>query len=156
MFENFVLADFPPAKGFTPENRKGFVYVLYWMSREIEVPFYIGETDGLSARMNNYCVGSFSAPTDFRVCECIRYFKDNKNCRVIVRYKTSSDRKAERLREEADIREALHLSGALLLNHFRSHNYRVDRDVDERKRLHMFCEASIRLQDLRVPAKVQR
>ncbi len=153
MFEHFVVADFPPAKGFTPESRKGFVYVLYWMSGEIEVPFYVGETDRLPGRVNDYYVGSFSAPTDFRVCECIRYFKDDKNCRVILRYKISSDRKAEREREEADIKEALHLSGALLLNHFRSHNYRVDKDVDERKRLHVFCEASLRLQNLRMPVK---
>src|SRR6266481_3613008 len=147
MFEDFVMADFPPAKGFTPESRKGFVYVIYWMSGEIEVPFYVGETDRLSGRVNDYRIGSFKAPTDFRVAECIGYFKDSKKCRVVFRYKNSSDRKAARKREEADIIEALHLSGALLLNHFRSHNYRVDKNVEsERKRLHMFCEASIKLQ----------
>ncbi len=151
MFEDFAVVDFPPVKGSIPEGRKGFVYVMCWIGGEIEVPFYVGETDRLSGRMNDHRLRSFKATADFRVGECIRYLRERKNCRVIVRYKGSSDSETKRKREEDDIIEELHLSGALLLNHFRGYSYRVDKEIEESERLQKFCEAAIRLHNLKPP-----
>jgi hypothetical protein len=147
MFEGFEVVEFPPIEGFIPKGRKGFVYVISWERDTLDVPFYVGETGWLLGRMKDYGVRSFAASTDFRVGECIRYLKEMKKYQINVRYKGSSDRKAEREREEGDIIEELHLSGALLLNHFRGYSYRVDDKTKEKKRLQIFCEALIRLKD---------
>jgi hypothetical protein len=151
MFEDFEGVDFPPGKGSIPEGLGGFVYVFCWISGAVEVPFYVGETGGLSKRMKNYCAASFSCVPDFRVGECIRYLKETKQYRVIFRYRSSSDGKKERKREEDDIKEGLLLSGRLLLNYFRGHSHHVDKEIVERERLHKFCDASIALQNLRPP-----
>lgn len=151
MFEHFEVVDFPPAKGSIPEGRGGFVYVFYWINGGIEVPFYVGETSRLSERMNEHGKAYFSCETDFRVGECIRYLKEIKKYQVVFGYRRSSDHEIERLREEDGIIEKLHLTGALLLNHFRSYSHYVDEETVERERLQKFCEASIELQNLRLP-----
>ena len=101
--------------------------------------------------MSDYRNACFSAETDFRVGECIRYLKGGKQYRVIFRYRRSSDQEIVRLREEDDIIEKLHLTGALLLNHFRSYSHYVDKEMVERERLQKFCDASITLQNLKSP-----
>src|SRR6266851_434379 len=104
MFEDFEGVDFPPGKGSIPEGLGGFVYVFCWIRGAVEAPFYVGETGGLSKRMKNYCTASFSCIPDFRVGECIRYLKETKQYRVVFRYRSSSDSKKERKREEDDIK----------------------------------------------------
>jgi hypothetical protein len=69
MLGDFKVIDFPPEKDAIAKGAGGFVYVVYWINGNIEVPFYVGATNGLSKRFDNYRTGKFTASTDFRVGE---------------------------------------------------------------------------------------
>src|SRR6266850_4906203 len=109
MFEEFAVTDFPTLKGLAslPGRPAGFVYVIFWMSEALHVPFYVGQTQRLSERMKDYCTAHFMASTDFRVGEAIRYLRDIKNYGIMLKYRPSD----ERARDERAIIRDLHLSG---------------------------------------------
>jgi len=65
------------------------VYGLFWVANGSEAPFYVGQTHRLSERVGDYCTADFAASTDFRVGEAIRYLRDIKKYRIILKYKPS-------------------------------------------------------------------
>ena len=49
-FEHFLAVEFPPINREVPS----FVYVLFWAKREVEVPFYVGQTNRIWGRLDDY------------------------------------------------------------------------------------------------------
>jgi hypothetical protein len=134
-FEGFSVLDFPPARGslLSPD---GFVYVFCWVADGMEIPFYVGQTNRFSGRMNDYCLASFKACTDFCVGEAVKYLKDTKNYRVVVRHRPSPEPPKE---EKAIIRRLL-VSGVWLLNCLPRYDYRADSEAEEREIVQRFCD----------------
>jgi hypothetical protein len=135
-FEGFSVVEFPPTKGSLLGPPNGFVYVFCWVADGVEIPFYVGQTDRFSLRMNDYCGANFSACTDFCVGEAVKYLKTTKNKRVVVRYRPSVDPPKE---EKATIRELL-ISGVRLLNCLPRYDYRTATATEERDAIRKFCD----------------
>lgn len=143
-FREFAEVDFPPPEGTLPGPPGGYVYVFFWVNKNAEIPFYVGETARLSGRVNDYAIASFSACTDFQVGEAARYLKEVKNYRIIVRYKQS----AEREKEEKYLTRELTLAGIRLLKCLPSYDYRNSDPDEERAVVQRFCNMLISLGNL--------
>lgn len=124
--EKTHLRDFS-AVNFPPKSGTGFIYILCWLSGDEEVPFYVGETQSIWGRLNDYYWAQFQAPTDFRVGEAVRYLS-TKNIHVVARYKPSVDRSCK---ERAIINE-LRAEGRRLLNDLPVYDYRTADEEQER------------------------
>lgn len=134
-FEDFSVTDFPVVRG-SISSPEGFVYIFCWVANGVETPFYVGQTNRFSGRMNDYSLANFSACTDFCVGEAVRYLKDTKTYSVVVRYKQSTDPP----REEKEIIRRLLVSGVWLLNCLPRYDYRNDTETEEREVVHRFCD----------------
>ena len=124
-FDDFNSMDLAPANGF------GFVYVLCWVNGHNEIPFYVGETQAIWGRMNDYHWAEFDASTDFRVGEAVKYL-NTKKLRIVAKYRVSADRRAGRRKEEAAIIRRLKDEGRVLLNDCPGYNYRTSTPDKER------------------------
>ncbi len=90
--------------------------------------------------MDDYWAKQFAACTDFRVGEAIRYLRDIRKFRIIVRYKQSSQPRKD---EYATVRD-LQTSGVRLLNDLLSYSYKDANEDEERTAVQKFCEGLIR------------
>ena len=123
----------------SPANGRGFVYVLCWTDGVKESPFYVGQTQAILGRMNDYHWADFQASTDFRVGEAVRYFRE-KGLRVIARYRLSAPSKSEREKEERGLIDALKAEGSVLLNCFPGYDYRKSVLEEQRGRIRGFVD----------------
>jgi hypothetical protein len=128
------LTDFEFAIDFP--QRRNVVYVLFYGDNE--KPFYVGETESFTGRMADYLRGTFAAATDFKVGEAIRYLEQHV-LRIRVGYQEHPDRPTARAREDEFI-VCLRSEGIPLLNDLAGYNYRTADKVDERSRVHKFCD----------------
>ena len=135
-FKDFSVVDFPAAKGSLLVSSEGFVYVFCWVADGVEIPFYVGQTNRFSGRMNDYCLANFKACTDFCVGEAVKYLTSTKNYRVVVRHRPSTNPPKE---EKAIIRSLL-VSGVWLLNCLPRYDYRTDSAAEEREVVQRFCD----------------
>jgi hypothetical protein len=131
-FDGFSVLDFPPADG------NGFVYVLCWLTGGEEIPFYVGQTQSIWGRLNDYYWADFQASTDFRVGEAVRYL-NGQDLRVVAKYKVSADRH----KEERAIIDLLHAEKRRLLNDCPSYDYRTGTKATEKSRVQKFIDALI-------------
>ncbi len=138
-FDDFAMVDFPLSTLPFPETSDGYVYVFCWIRDGAESPFYVGQTKRLAGRMNDYRLAQFAACTDFRVGEAMRYLRDSKKCRIVVRYKVS----AEMRKDEYGLIRELQLSGVRLMNEFSSYNYRMANETEERVAVQRFCDVMV-------------
>lgn len=122
--EEFNVVDFQPRSG------PGFVYILYWVSGEKHIPFYVGQTQAIWGRLNDYYWAEFQAPTDFRVGEAVKHLHA-KGLRITAKYKTSVDPRKE---ERSIIRE-FRAQGVHLLNDLASYDYQTSKEDVERSRI---------------------
>jgi hypothetical protein len=127
-FKAFKVVDFPRAKGSLPGPPDGCVYVFFWVGDGVEHPFYVGQTQRFSGRMDDYRLANFKACTDFRVGEAVKYLEDINKYHIIVKYRASTDPGKE---EHEIIRELL-LEGVRLLNCLPSYDYPTAKEGDER------------------------
>jgi hypothetical protein len=141
--EDFNMAEFPPVN-LQHDPFRGFVYVLCLIIENAEVPFYVGQTSRLSGRMRDYSLANFTASTDFCVGEAIKYLKDERSYRIVVRYTESSD---PRRQEKIVIRRLL-VSGVWLLNCLPRYDYRTDNRDMERDTVRKFCDMVIESREL--------
>ena len=81
-FDAFSVLDFPPAQNGSPHLTGGIVYVLFCTDGTVETPFYVGQTDRFSGRMNDYHLANFKACTDFCVGEAVKYLQ----CKELSRH----------------------------------------------------------------------
>lgn len=132
--KEFKVHEFP--------DREGVVYVLCLIKKdeEKEVPFYVGETEVLCRRLGEYVVAQFSAETDFKVGEAIKYFKE-KGCRVVVRWEHVGQLSQilKRRREEKKLINGLMWKGYKLLNALKGFSYITADENAERERIGQFC-----------------
>jgi hypothetical protein len=136
MLDSFATSDFPPELGSLPDLADGYVYVMCYERDGIEVPFYVGQTKQIAARMGDYMSAYFTCPTDFRVGEAARYFVEKHGLRVTVRYKSSANRE----RDEYMLIRQVQLTGIRLLNDFVSFDYTSAREDEERRVTHRICD----------------
>jgi len=100
-----------------------------------EIPFYVGQTNRLLGRMNDYRLANFTACTHFCVGEAIRYLR-SKHYQIRVRYNPSPDPPRQ---EKAIIRRLL-VCGVWLVNCLPRYEYRTATETDERLIVQRFCE----------------
>jgi len=72
------------------------VYVLCYIRAEDTeaIPFYVGESSRHIGRLGDYVSAKFSAVTDYKVGEAVKYLQE-KNIRVVIRFRKSDARKKE-------------------------------------------------------------
>jgi hypothetical protein len=121
-FQGFSSITFP--------QDEEIVYVLCFKrpGSSEEVPFYVGESGRGTRRLSDYITAQFAAPTDFKVGVVVRALQE-AGAEVIVKYKTSANRKAE---EANLIEEAAAVSA--LLNDVASFNYKTGSKEEQRAR----------------------
>ncbi len=144
VFDGFTGTDFPTLKDMATipgRSSGGFVYAIFWKANELERPFYVGQTRGLSQRLKHYCRAAFSASADFKVGEAINYLRDKKNYRIVLKYRLSEGCE----KEERSIIRNLHLSGILLLNDLEGYNYLEASKEEQLQIVHRFCDALIKI-----------
>jgi len=125
-FNNFETITFPQA----PE----IVYVLGIEFKGEFAPFYVGQTSRNVGRFGDYVSAKFSASTDFKVGEAVKYFK-KRGCSVKIKFK-KSDRKEK---EEKNLLIALR-KDTTLLNDLRGYNYKTANENEERQKIHQFVD----------------
>ena len=135
-FDGFSVVEFSTAVPPANPDASGFVYVVSCVKGELEeIPFYVGQTTQIWGRLNDYYWAMFDASTDFRVGEAIRYLSA-KGYRVLVKYKSSADRR----KEESEIIRDLRSLRRTLLNDLRGYNYQKANQSDERLRIQKFLD----------------
>jgi hypothetical protein len=133
---DFHTVDFPPRQGDLPGRGERHVYVFCWKANGKDIPFYVGQTNRLHGRMDDYQSAQFAASTDFRVGEAIRYLRDQRSLRIVVLYKESRDS----VKDEYTLIRDLQLSGLRLLNSLPGYDYRKADKDEERRTVQKFCE----------------
>jgi len=123
----------------THRGDHGFVYVLCWKQGDKEVPFYVGQTQAIWGRMNDYHWGEFQASTDFRVGQAVRYLSEH-DLRVVSKYKVVQGKRPEWLHREAKIVQDLEGEGWLLLNRMDGYKYAESTEELERAKIERFME----------------
>ena len=131
-FKDFEELEFPQA----PTERVGEVYVLLFVMKSGETLFYVGQTMRFTGRMDDYFWAQFTASTDFKVGEAIKYLRDELGYRIIVRHKPSSNR----LGEEKSIIDGLRNEGVRLLNGCPNYDYKAANEIDVRKAIRAYCD----------------
>jgi len=121
-------------------QHKEIVYVLYFTesSGGQEVPFYVGESSRGVGRFGDYISAQFSAPTDFKVGEAIRYLR-SRGFNVRIKYKESDDRKNEEKKIIRDLKK-----NSQLLNELAGFKYKSSDEIEERKKIHIFIDILVR------------
>ncbi|GEM_PF-860268 len=132
-------------------QHKEIVYILYFMENDSvqEVPFYVGESSRGVGRFGDYISAKFSAPTDFKVGEAIRYMR-NRGFNVRIKYKESDDRKSEERKIINDLQR-----NSRLLNELEGFNYTVSNESDERTKIHNFIDILLLEKGVRDASKVK-
>jgi hypothetical protein len=120
-----------------PKNRD-IVYVICFKTDDGYIPFYVGESSRSIGRVGDYISANFSAPTDFKVGEAIRYLQ-SKNFSVWMFFKESSNRKEE----ESDLLDKLR-KRYRLLNDFPGYIYTQSNRKKERIKIHKFIEGILK------------
>jgi hypothetical protein len=142
MFDLFETLDFPAlavVRSWATDYLAGaYVYVIFCaIHGGPEVPFYVGMTkQSLRIRMWDYCAAQFGASADFWVGESIKYLRDQKRCRVTIRYRATTQPR----KEEEDLIRELQVSGPRLLNGLRRHRWQTDERETELRYIHRYCD----------------
>ncbi len=126
-FKDFKTLNFPESISA--------VYLIFFIKNDKKIPFYVGETGRFQGRVGDYVSAHFKASTDFRVGETIRYLQE-KGCKVIIKYKSSQDRK----REQDEIIKYFQSLGHRLLNDLSGYNYKTANEDEEREKIKRFCD----------------
>ena len=130
IFQDFHDMEFP--------TNGGLVYVFHYLKdgeiKTASAPFYVGQTSKHFGRFGDYVSAQFTAQTDFKVGEAIRYLRV-LGFRVIVKYKESVD-------PRADEKWMLNIlsSPYQLLNNLPGYNYKKADKEEERIKIHRFMD----------------
>ena len=119
------------------------VYVFYFEKNGSRTPFYVGQTYRFSGRLNDYKIGSYGAPADFRVHHAIKYFVKN-GYKITVETEANIQEEGERINAERQKITELLKRGPQLLNSFPSYNYKISEKDNEEKLVHEICDVIIR------------
>jgi len=98
------------------------------------VPIYVGESSKHVGRLGDYISAKFSACTDFRVGEAMRYLQ-SLGYDVLMKYMQSHNRKDE----ERNLINSLRGSFRLL-NDMGAYKYKLADEEQERSKIHAFID----------------
>jgi len=131
-----MTIDFSTFKEMEFPQHRDIVYVLHYIHGESAkpIPFYVGESSRHVGRFGDYVSANFSAATDFKVGEAVKYLR-KKGLRVVIKFQESPDRKEEEKRILQYIRSTFKL-----LNDLKGYRY-GDSDVSsERLKIQKFID----------------
>jgi len=143
-FSNFTNIDFP--------KHKEIVYILYFREKVggDDIPLYVGETSRGVGRFGDYISAKFTAATDFKVGEAIRYLK-SLGFEVRIKYNESNNRKTE---ERTIINQLQRKSR--LLNELKGFQYTVANENDERLKIQKYMDILIQEKGVRQNENIVR
>ncbi|MDE0488292.1 MAG: GIY-YIG nuclease family protein [Gammaproteobacteria bacterium] len=104
------------------------VYVIYATRGDDKIPFYIGQSKNVAARLGDYARASFAADTDFKVGRTVRLLEE-RGYEILVEIERTSDRWA---RERELIKRH---SDRPLLNSVPGYKYKTAKEDEELSRL---------------------
>jgi hypothetical protein len=132
-FPAFETADLPPS-----QEIMNFVYVLgVEDSNKGFAPFYVGQTSRLLGRIDDYAKANFSASTDFKVGEAIKYFQ-MKGFKIQLKFRKYENPEEEERRIASEIEQER--GKELLLNNLKGYDYKVDNKEHQRLEVHRFVD----------------
>lgn len=142
-----MLVDLETFSVMTFPKQRDIVYVLCYKCKETNkvCPFYIGESSRNVGRIGDYLSARFTAATDFKVGEAIRYLQF-EGYEVEIKFKDSSDRKAEEKALIINLRKSY-----ILLNDLNGYDYRTANESEERSRIRAFIDKIINQNTSRKP-----
>jgi len=130
---NFLLEDYKVIDIPSTQNRN-IVYALFFQMNGREICFYAGQSSRHIGRFGDYLSCQFTAPTDFRVGEAIKYLQEKKFV-VKAKYREVLDPEAE---ERQLIRQ---LSQTFkLLNRLPAYNYQRSTPQVEKEKVRRFID----------------
>ena len=86
------------------------VYVIYAARGDDKIPFYVGQSKNIAARLGDYARAAFKAPPDFKVGRTVRLLEE-RGYEILVEIEWTSDRRA---RESELIKRHRHSNRPLL------------------------------------------
>ena len=112
------------------------VYVFHYVRSESTDlrPFYVGESSRHVGRFGDYMSANFSASTDFKVGEAVKYLHQ-RGLRVVVKFRKSLDRKADEKHLLQNLRGTFRL-----LNDLKGYRYGSADTNTERLKIHQFID----------------
>jgi len=124
LFDDFRDIEFP--------RNPYIVYIIYIVKDAEEIPIYVGESIRNIGRFGDYVSANFTAPTDFKVGEAVKYIL---NCRynVRIKYKETLDRKNKEREILSDLRRRYSL-----LNDLPGYDPKTADERKERLKIHDF------------------
>ena len=127
-FDAFQEMEFP--------QYRNIVYVFFYVRGEgtDRVPFYVGESSRHVGRFGDYVSAKFSASTDFKVGEAVKYLRE-RGLRVVIKFKESPNREDEEKRILQDLRRTHHL-----LNDLPGYHYKIGDADGERLKIQQFID----------------
>lgn len=132
-FPAFETADFPQSQEIV-----NFVYILgVEDSKKSFAPFYVGQTSRLLGRIDDYAKANFSASTDFKVGEAIKYFQ-MKGFKIQLKFRKFENPRVEEERITNEIEQEM--GKELLLNNLKGYDYKVDNQEQQRLEVHRFVD----------------
>lgn len=111
-------------------------YVIYAARGGDKIPFYVGESAKIVARLGDYARASFQAATDFKVGRTVRLLEE-RGYEILVEIEWTSDRKA---RESELIKRHGDRS---LLNSVAGYDYKTAKEDEELSRLEEYVRENI-------------
>jgi len=129
-FEGFNDIEFP--------RYRNIVYAIYFREHDKDTYFYVGESSRHIGRLGDYLSAKFSAPTDFKVGEAIKYLL-SIGYEVAVKYKESQSRKVD----EKSVLDELS-KNSKMLNDLPGYDYKTADERQERLKIHEFIRGLFR------------
>lgn len=124
------------------------VYVIYAARGDDTIPFYVGQSKNIAARLGDYARASFAAETDFKVGRTVRLLEE-RGYEILVEIEWTSDRMAR----ESELIERH--SDRPLLNTVPGYKYKTANEDEELSRLEEYVRENFS-EDSDRPARRKR
>ncbi|RTL55590.1 MAG: hypothetical protein EKK46_06650 [Rhodocyclaceae bacterium] len=134
-----------------PQHRD-IVYVFHYLTDNATepVPFYVGESSRHVGRFGDYMSANFSASTDFKVGEAVKYLR-KRGARILVKFKETHDRREDEKLLLHKLRRSVRL-----LNDLKGYRYGEADIDDERLKIHRFIDEILTPAETTKPAPQPR
>ena len=130
LFDGFNDIEFPRCRDI--------VYAIYFQVHDKDTYFYVGESSRHIGRLGDYLSAQFSAPTDFKVGEAIKYLL-SIGYEVGVKYKESQSRKVDEKSVLDELRK-----NSKMLNDLPGYDYKTADEMKEKLKIHDFIRSLFR------------
>ena len=124
--DNYIEIPFPI------EN--DIVYQIGIYYKKTFVPFYVGQSSRHIGRLGDYISAKFSASTDFKIGEAVKYLREKKHD-VRVLYKISKNKMIDEKKLIQDIQQKYQL-----LNGVKGYDYKTANEIEEKVKIHSYID----------------